>query len=559
MRRWSWLCAPLLFLACNSGEGEGAGAADGVSGSDGGNGTGGNPDRGGANGSGSLPTSFQLSCSAPELGKPVLWLLNRAQFTRTIQDIFPQVSGMWGSTLPTDPLSAHGFDNDSATVVGPQLAQALLDTASAVAVAVTGPSLATILPCSGSNPDRACAEQFVTRYGRRLFRRPLTAIERDRYLTFFDGALQKADFKTALKWLIVGLIQSPNAVYRSEIGAPDGDARKLAPHELATELAYAYTGTTPSEALLSVAEREPALDAAEVSALAKGLLASEAGKATLQHFFENYLDYARVASIERAGIPQWGAVRGPMIDETRSFIDQIVIQSAGGLRELLTSGTSNPSRDLAAYYGFPAPATDNASTPRTSGQGIGVLAQGSILASRAQPNGSSPTQRGLLVFSRLLCNSKPSPPANVPGIPNPSPGQVTTRQRYESQHAAKAPCSTCHRLFDPIGFGFEHFDEGGRYRQTDSGLEIDTVSNVPSSAGTPLFEFQDQETLARGLAEQGIVYQCFAAYMATYAFGSGDACLGSSRVAELQSGTLGIADYYRSLAAEPHFTRRSLK
>ncbi|MEI9951753.1 MAG: DUF1588 domain-containing protein [Pseudomonadota bacterium] len=549
MRRWSWLCAPVLIVACNSG---GAEAPPGTTGGDnsGGTGTG----TSGAGGAPSTAGSFQLSCSAPELGKPVLRLLNRGQFTRTIQDIFPQVSSMWGNTLPTDPVSAYGFDNDAATVVGPQLAQALLDTASAVAAAVTGPALTTILPCSASSPDRACAEQFVTKYGRRLFRRALTQVERDRYLTYFDSALKKADFKTALKWLTVGLIQSPNAVYRSEIGTADGDVRQLDTRELATELAYTYTGTTPSEALLAQAEQQSALDA---PLLAKTLLASDAGKTTLQHFFESYLDYPRVASIEREGIAQWGAVRGPMIEETRHFIDQIVIQNGGGLKELLTSGTSNPSRDLAAYYGFPAPATDNASTPRPSGQGIGLLAQGSILASRAQPNGSSPTQRGLLLFSRLLCNEKPSPPANVPGIPSPLPGQATTRQRYESQHAAQAPCSGCHRLFDPIGFGFEHFDEGGRYRQTESGLTIDTVSHVPTIAGPPLFQFQDQESLARGLAEQGVVYQCFAAYVAAYAFGTGDSCLAASRVADLQSGALGIADYYSSLAAEPHFTRRS--
>lgn len=543
MTRYAWLSTVFLLAACDSGTEAPSLSAGGSGGSVGG-------------GARSTPGSFQLSCAAPELGSPVLRLLNRSEFTRTIQDIFPEVSHQWSSTLPTDPLSAYGFDNDSGNVVGPQLAQALLDTASAVAAAVTGPALATLLPCSESSPDRACAEQFVTRYGRRLFRRALTQAERDRYLTYFDGAVKKADFKTALKWLTVGLIQSPNAVYRSELGTIKGQVRQLGTHELATELAYTYTGTTPSEALLAQAEQETALDAAT---LAKMLLASEGGKSTLQHFFASYLNYPRVASIERAGIAQWGAVRGPMIEETRHFIDQIVIQNGGGLKELLTSPSSNPSRELAAYYGFAAPPTDNASTPRSSGQGIGLLAQGSVLASRAQPNGSSPTQRGLLVFSRFLCNPKPTPPANVPGIPNPMLGRTTTRQRYEAQHATVEPCGSCHRLFDPIGFGFEQFDEGGRYRKSDGGLAINTVSNVPTSAGPPLFEFQDQESLARGLAEQPVVYQCFAAYLSTYAFGTDGSCLAASRVADLQSGKLGIADYYASLAAEPHFTRRSLR
>ena len=46
-------------------------------------------------------------------------------------------------------------------------------------------------------------------------------------------------------------------------------------------------------------------------------------------------------------------------------------------------------------------------------------------------------------------------------------------------------------------------------------------------------------------------------YLATYAFGTGEACLGASNVAAMQSGTLGIADEFARLAAEPHFTQRS--
>jgi hypothetical protein len=547
-RAWFALLPLAALAACRAGGGasdthpNGSAGASGSSGSSGsGSGT-------------STPVALTLSCAAPQLGEPVLRLLNRDQFTKTINDIFPQLMGAWASTLPADPVSSFGFDNDAATVVGPQLAQAMLDSATSVATAVTGSALATILPCSTSSADRTCAGQFVTQYGRRFFRRSLTQPEQDRYLTFFDTALAKSDFKTALKWVAVGLIQSPNAVYRSEIGAASNGSRQLSPTELATEVAYTYSGSTPSDALLTQAESGTPLD---VVALAKSLLATDAGKTTLQHFFESYLDYARVASISRSGIDQFPNVRGDMILETRAFIDQVVVQGNGGLKELLTANTTNPSQALASYYGFPSPATDYASVARASGQGIGVLAQGSILASRAQPNGSSPTQRGLLIFSRLLCNTKPSPPANVPAISQPDPGMVTTRQRYETLHAQSPACKTCHTLFDPIGFGFEHFDEGGRYRATESGLPIDTVSDVPKLDGSALFQFQDQETLAQGLAAQEVVYQCFAAYLATYAFGTGDSCLGASRVSDFKAGTLGIADYYAALAAEPHFTRRA--
>jgi Protein of unknown function (DUF1588)/Protein of unknown function (DUF1592)/Protein of unknown function (DUF1595)/Protein of unknown function (DUF1587) len=552
--RWAWLVVPALAAAAACSTNSGSNRAvrnDGGAGSGGTAGAG--TSSGGSSGGAGTPSgTFNLACSAPQLGSPVLRLLNSDEFTQTISDIFPQVSGMWTSTLPANSVSSYGFDNDSSQAVGNQLAQAMLDTATAVATAVTGTPLATILPCSSSTADRACADQFITQYGRRLFRRTVTADEHTRYLTFFDSALAKSDFKTALKWVLVGLIQSPNAVYRSEIGAVASDgSRSLTPAEVASELAYTYTGSTPSDALLTQAES----GTIDVVALAKMLLATDAGKQTLQHFFEAYLDYPRVASLDRAGIPTFDAIRTDMIQETRAFIDQVVVQGNGGLKDLLTANTTNPSAALATYYGLPAPSAPFTSVTRMNG--IGVLAQGSILASRALPDGSSPTQRGLLVYSKLLCHAIPSPPAGVGTIEPPAPGVLTTRQRYEEQHAVAPLCAGCHKQFDPIGFGFEHFDEGGRYRATEGGLPINTVSDVPNSDGTALVQFTDQESLARGLADQEVVYQCAAAYLATYAFGTGDACLGASRVTDFKAGTLSIADYYAALAAEPHFTRRA--
>ncbi len=502
-----------------------------------------------------MTTSLTTSCAQPNLGSPVLRLFTTTEFSNTVSDIFPQVTGKWTSTLPANSVSAFGFSNDSSAIVGAQLAQALLDTATSVATAVTGADLATILPCSASSPDRTCAETFVNQFGRRLFRRPVSQAEHDRYLAFFDSALAKSDFKTAIKWITVGLIQSPNAIYRSEIGTVAADGtRTLGADELATEFAYTFTGTTPTDALLAQAESGNSVD---VVALAKSLLATDDGKQMVQRFFEAYLGYTGVASVERANISTFDAMRPDMVNETRAFIDQVVFQNNGGLKDLLTSPSTNPSKNLASYYGLPAPSADYASVPRVAGQGIGVLAQGSVLASHALPTSSSPTQRGLLVFTHMLCETKPSPPANVPPPPAVQPGKVTTRQRYEEQHANGGACAGCHKLFDPIGFGLEHFDEGGRYRADESGLPINTVSDVPKPDATPLFNFQDEETLAQGLAQQDIVYQCFAAYLATYAFGSGDACLGASRVNDFKAGTVSIADYYAALAAEPHFTRRN--
>jgi hypothetical protein len=193
--------------------------------------------------------------------------------------------------------------------------------------------------------------------------------------------------------------------------------------------------------------------------------------------------------------------------------------------------------------------------PRPAGEGIGLLAQGSVLATLAQPNGSSPTKRGLWIYKHLLCNDVPPVPANIPTLGAPQPGQRTTRQRYEEDHA-QGSCQGCHGRWDPIGFGFEHFDEAGRYRADEGGLPIDTASHVPQN-GQTLFDFDGEEDLMTQLVEQPLVHECMSQYLATYAFGADVSCGAETRRADFVSGQLGFIDYLASLAAEPRFTERS--
>src|SRR4029453_8618828 len=136
---------------------------------------------------------------------------------------------------------------------------------------------------------------------------------------------------------------------------------------------------------------------------------------------------------------------------------------------------------------------DFAVVERPAGRGIGLLAQGAVLATLSQPDGSSPTKRGLWGYKRMLCNVVPAVPPNIPELDPPQPGERTTRQRYEEDHA-QGSCQGCHSRWDPIGFGFEHFDEAGRYRELDGSLPIDTASHV-NQGGAQLFEFDGQEDL----------------------------------------------------------------
>jgi hypothetical protein len=545
-----------LVLACSAGGSkpthEGA-SGNGSSGS--GSGGNGNGTGGGATGVG-IGTLAQ-SCGTSALAHPQLRRLTASELQHSLDDIFPQVKGKWANGL-AEVASPLGFNNDPALLaVSEQVAGKILTGAHGLASALTAdPVLGQLLPCATGAADHACAQTFLTKYGPRLFRRPLTSAEQDRYLGYFDAQLAASGFKGALGWMLTGLIQSPHALYRREVGVNDAGTYQLSQYEVATELSYTFSGTTPSEALLQQAADNQLQTPEQLGASAAALLATPAGQEVMHGFFKGWLSYDQVPPT-LAGDAAFAAASPDMAKETRQFLQEVVFTARGGHKELLTAPFTTPSAALSTFYGFPAPTPDYAKVARPAGRGLGVLAQGSVLASHSHEAASSPTLRGLLVFQRLLCGTKPDIPPNVPALADALPSDTTTtRARYETQHmAAGTGCPACHKLFDPIGFGFEHYDQFGRYREMEKGQTID-ASGTLVDEGQTLFSFTGLDELATQLAAQDKVGRCVSGYVSAYTFASNVACLGEARRAEFTAGSLGFLDYFASLATEPSFTRR---
>jgi hypothetical protein len=565
-RARTWLTSPVLTLAlaCSAAGGGddtppsnldpvGNGGTGGTSGDvsvAGGDGEG--PDTPNPN-----PGDPNAACPSSLPGEPSLRRLTRREVENSLRDVFPVLGEAWRSTLSADTVSASGFDNDNEQLlVSKQTARELADTAESVGVAVST-NIAQVLPCASTAPDASCAGQYLDSVGRRLLRRPLTETERTSYLAFFDTAqTATGDFATAIAWLTRGLVESPSFVYRREIGTDAGGVQQLDQYEIATELAYTFSGTTPSAELLDRAQRAELSSPDVLEATARDLLSTPRGREVIQSFFDSYVGHPRVTSMAKELVTNFAPLREQMLQETRSFIEEVIVNRGGGVKELFTADFTMLTQDLATFYGngFAVGASDFAPTPRPAGTGIGLLAQGAVLATLSQPDGSSPTKRGLWVYKHLLCNVVPQVPPNIPELGEPEPGRRTTRQRYEEDHA-QGGCQGCHSMWDPIGFGFEHFNEAGQYRADEGGLTIDTASHVDDD-GQQLFEFDGQEDLMTQLVEQPAVAECLSSYVTTFAFGEALDCAGETRRADFMNGSIGFVDYLASLAAEPRFSQR---
>ena len=72
-------------------------------------------------------------------------------------------------------------------------------------------------------------------------------------------------------------------------------------------------------------------------------------------------------------------------------------------------------------------------------------------------------------------------------------------------------------MLDPIGFGFEHYDGAGLWRDTDNGLPIDDSGNVPDTdAAGP---FNGAVELARKLGDSRDAQNCYVGKWLSYAYG----------------------------------------
>lgn len=498
------------------------------------------------------PADPLARCDASEVGPPLLRRLTRGEIERTLRDVFPEATDWAGPRLGADPRE-RGFSNDASTLrVSAQAAREMQETAEELATLVTAPGrIGARWPCASSG-GRACAEAVVDDLGPRLFRRALTTDERARYVGHLEGVAARSDFATGAKWALVALLQSPRFLYRHELGEGEGE-RRLRGHELATALAYGFGGTAPDAALLARAEAGE-LDVPEARvAEARRLLDTPGGRAVTLAFFREQLGFADVATKTKENLgPAFTDVRDRMVEETRRFLEEVLYTRRGGLDELLTAPFTVVDASLASFYGFPAPAGEWGVVERPAGRGVGLLAQGSLLAGFANVTASSPTKRGLLVYEALLCQHPTPPPPGVSTDISGAEGN-TTRERIERVHTAHEVCASCHDHFDPIGFGFEHFDEAGRWRADEAGFAIEAHGSVPLTGD----RFDGAEELAEVLAGSEHVGVCVSGVLTSYVFGGGggQVCLGETSRARLLAGEP-LLDVIAALAAEPHFTRR---
>jgi hypothetical protein len=460
-----------------------------------------------------------LACAqtgrALNVGVTPLRRLTRDQFNNTVRDLIG-ATGRPADMLAEDEKIGPFHSNAIAPITNLEVQQhkEVAGTLAAAAVA----NLSKISPCDlVADTGTTCATQFVTQFGRRAYRRPLTSAEVQQYLALYTLGKQGVDAQNGFRLVVEAMLQSPVFLYHHDVGSmgtPQSGVVAVSPYELASRISYFLWNTMPDDPLFAAAASGMLNDETVLESTVTRMLADAKAGATIGSFHRQWLDVedladqAKDATMFANYTPE---LADAMTQELVSFSDYVVRQGDGLLKTLLTSNLAFPRGGLFGIYGVAQPAGFQPGTPvmLDAGQRAGVLTQAAFLTKWSHGDQTSPVHRGKLVRLNLLCGFIGSPPPNVNTSPPAPTAATSTRERF-AQHESDPVCAGCHVLMDPIGLGFEHFDPVGAFRNTDGLGTVDATGRLVNAGPDLDGSFNGAVELANRLADSTEVNNCLA-------------------------------------------------
>ena len=356
------------------------------------------------------------------------------------------------------------------------------------------PSRRAIFACRPDTPadtdERACAAEIVSRLARRAYRRPVTPADLDTLLGFFESGRESGgSFDAGIQLALERMLVDPDFLLRMErdpAGAAPGQPYRLSGVEVASRLSFFLWGSIPDGPLLDAAERGALTDPAELEAQVRRMLADPRAGTLVDDFAMQWLHLRNLEDVQGDPVPF------PDFDDNlvEAFRHETTLFLASTLREdrsvldLLDADYTFVNERLARHYGIPGVYGSRfrrVVLPDLTQRG-GLLGHGGLLALTSYPTRTSPVLRGKWLLDTILGAPPPSPPADVPALPEPGDGGRTASVRERLERHRQAPaCATCHASIDPPGFALEQYDGLGAWRTADEfGNPIDAAATLPS-------------------------------------------------------------------------------
>ena len=383
-----------------------------------------------------------------------------------------------------DPIDGDGLPTvDTVLIAGPYDVTGPGDTPSRRRIFTCRP---TASKAADSKAEAPCARTILSTLARNAWRRPVTDADIRPLMEFYQMGRQDGDFDAGIEFALRRMLASPSFIFRAErdpAGLAPGKAYRIGDLELASRLSFFLWSSVPDDQLIEVARQGKLRNPAVLNQQVRRMLADPKSDALVSNFAGQWLHLRNLKRVspDPAEFPDFDdTLRQAMQTETEMLFASVMRENRP-VSEFLTADYTFINERLARHYGIPGIyGSQFRRIAITDESRKGLLGQASILTVTSYPNRTSPVQRGKWILENVLGTPPPPPPPNVPALKDNSADpakQLTMRERME-QHRAVQPCSSCHKLFDPLGLAMENFDGTGAWRVKDGPAPIDSSSQL---------------------------------------------------------------------------------
>ena len=308
------------------------------------------------------------------------------------------------------------------------------------------PGAKTLAPCSATAPlTDACLTTFIQDFGLRAWRRPLDAEEQAIYHKL-GTQLGLGDPLVTLPYVASAMLQSPNFLYRVELGEPAPEHAgwlRYTGYEMASRLSFLLRNTSPDSEMMAAAASGELVTRDGILKQTNRLLAQ--AQPTQEMLSQLYTEYLALPGLSAVAFPPEidpnKTLAASMQTEVLSLVNRIALQEAGDVRTLFSTRTTSVDANLATLLRTTAPAGNafQSAVLPTTGPRAGILTTGALMALNNRPNRTAPTLRGHFVRERLLCGTVPPPPPNIPPIDDQHATRLRRRCARSSKRTARIP------------------------------------------------------------------------------------------------------------------------
>jgi len=336
--------------------------------------------------------------------------------------------------------------------------------------------------------NREAATRLIQRFATKAFRRPVKEDELQPFFALYDRGVSRNDpYEECVKLALKGILISPHFLFRIEETPTSTELKRIDDYELATRLSYFLWSSMPDERLFDLAEQGQLHQTPVLKAEVQRMLQDPKADIFFETFTGQWLGTKEVGG---SVAPIRGQFRDVYSSELAADFREEAIQLTTYIArenqpilDFLDADYSFLNDRLAKHYGLPqVKGRSLRKVDVKNGQRGGLLGLGGVHMVTSYPQRSSPVLRGAWVLETLLGTPVPSPPADIPALPDKvsSKDPKTFRQKLE-QHRDNTSCAACHDLIDPIGFGLDNYDLLGRWREkTENGKPVDATGVLPS-------------------------------------------------------------------------------